>query len=87
MTQNTRIVLYQFEQLITALQANDHDLFKRWLYGGVEDLRKSAVTDLLLDWLDRLSSGSTVKGSWRGTWPLATCPFKGIDTIGISSRG
>ena len=25
-------------ELVYALRANDSDLFKRWLYGGIEDL-------------------------------------------------
>ena len=32
--------------------ANEPVLFKRWLYGGIEDLGEPAVTELLLDWLD-----------------------------------
>ena len=28
------------------------DRFKRWLYGGIEDLGEPAVTEMLLDWLD-----------------------------------
>ena len=39
-------------ELVAALRANDPDLFKRWLYGGIEDLGEPAVTELLLDWLD-----------------------------------
>ena len=39
-------------ELVYALRANDSDLFKRWLYGGIEDLGEPAVTELLLDWLD-----------------------------------
>ena len=39
-------------ELVAALRANDSDLFKRWLYGGIEDLGEPAVTELLLDWLD-----------------------------------
>ena len=38
-------------ELVAALRANDPDLFKRWLYGGIEDLGEPAVTELLLDWL------------------------------------
>ena len=38
-------------ELVAALRANDSDLFKRWLYGGIEDLGEPAVTELLLDWL------------------------------------
>ena len=38
-------------ELVYALRTNDSDLFKRWLYGGIEDLGEPAVTELLLDWL------------------------------------
>ena len=34
-----------------ALRANDPDTFNRWLYGGVQDLGKPAVEELLLNWL------------------------------------
>jgi len=38
MLQDTRIALFLLEQLIAALQANDPDTFKRWLYGGIQDM-------------------------------------------------
>ena len=52
MLQDTRIALFLLVQLIAALQANDPDTFKRWLYGGIQDLGEPAVTELLLEWLD-----------------------------------
>ena len=52
MTRNTRIALFLLGELITALRANDPDNFKRWLYGGIQDLGEAAVTELLVDWLD-----------------------------------
>jgi hypothetical protein len=52
MIRDTRIALLLMGQLVAALRANDPDLFKRWLYGGIEDLGEPAVTELLLDWLD-----------------------------------
>ena len=52
MLQDTRITLFLLAELVAALQANDPDTFKRWLYGGIQDLGESAVTELLLDWLD-----------------------------------
>ena len=52
MTQDTRIALFLMGELVAALRANDSDLFKRWLYGGIEDLGEPAVTELQLDWLD-----------------------------------
>ena len=36
-------------ELVYALRTNDSDLFKRWLYGGIEDLGEPAVTELLLE--------------------------------------
>jgi hypothetical protein len=32
-------------ELVAALQANDPDTFKRWLYGGIRDLEEAAVTE------------------------------------------
>ena len=40
--------------LVTARKGNVPDLFKRWLYGGIQDLGESAVTEMLLNWLDPL---------------------------------
>jgi len=51
MLQDHRIALFLMGQLIAVLQANDLDLFKRWLYGGIQDLGVPAVTELLPDWL------------------------------------
>ena len=34
------------------LRGNDPDTFKRWLYGGIQDLGEPAVTELLVDWID-----------------------------------
>ena len=52
MLQDTRIALFLLAELVSALQANDPDTFKRWLYGGIQDLGEPAVTELLLDWID-----------------------------------
>ena len=51
MTLETRIALFLLNELVSALRANDPDIFKRWLRGGLEDLGKPAVEELLLDWL------------------------------------
>ena len=51
MNHDTRIALFLMGELVAALRANDPDLFKRWLYGGIEDLGEPAVTEMLLDWL------------------------------------
>ena len=52
MLQDTRITLFLLAELVAALRANDPDTFKRWLCGGVQDLGKPAVKELLMDWLD-----------------------------------
>ena len=68
MTCETRIALFLMGELVAALRSNDSDLFKRWLSGGIKDLGKPAVTELLLDWLDPLL---TVKEQERLTgWHL-----------------
>ena len=54
MTRDTRIALFLMGELVAALRANDPDLFKRWLSGGVQDLGEPGVEELLLDWLDLL---------------------------------
>ena len=54
MLQDTRITLLLLAELVAALRANDPDLFKRWLYGGIEDLGEPAVTEMLLVWLNPL---------------------------------
>ena len=51
MTFENRIALFLLNELFLALRANDPDTFKRWLSGGVQDLGKPAVEELLLDWL------------------------------------
>ena len=52
LTSDTRIALFLMGELVAALRANYSDLFKRWLYGGIEDLGEPVVEKLLLDWLD-----------------------------------
>lgn len=39
---------------MAALRANDPDNFKRWLVGGFQNLGKSAVIELLADWMTPL---------------------------------
>jgi len=51
MTRTNRIALLMMGELVASLRANDPDLFKRWLHGGIEDLGRPAVTELLLNWL------------------------------------
>ena len=54
MPQETRITLFLLAELVAALRANAPDTFKRWLYGGIQDLGKPALTELLADWMTPL---------------------------------
>ena len=51
MTSDTRIALFLMEELVAALRANDPDVFRQWLSGGIQDLGEPVVEELLLDWL------------------------------------
>ena len=33
-------------ELVVAIRANNLDLFKRWLYGGIEELGESSLTSV-----------------------------------------
>ena len=46
--QDTHIALFSLAELVAAVQANDPDTFKRWLYGGIQDLGEPAVTELFV---------------------------------------
>ena len=48
MLQDTRITLFLLAELVAARRANDPVTFKRWLYGGIQDLGEPAVTELVL---------------------------------------
>ena len=50
----TRIALLLLAELIAALCANESDTFKRWLSGGIQDLGKPALTELMTDWMTPL---------------------------------
>ena len=65
MPQDTRIALFLLAELVAALQANDPDTFKRWLYGGIQDLGEPALNELLLDWIDPFST-ETERGKMVG---------------------
>ena len=51
MTHDTPIALLLLGKLVAALRANDPDNFKQWLVGGIQDLGKTAVTELMTDWM------------------------------------
>ena len=48
---DTRMALCLLEQLVNALRTNDPDTFKRCPCGGVQNLGKPIVEELLLNWL------------------------------------
>jgi len=48
MPQDTRIALFLMAELVAAPQANDPDTFKRWLYGGIQDLGNSVARALVV---------------------------------------
>lgn len=70
MLQDTRIPLFLLAELAAVLRANDPDLFKRWLYGGIEDLGEPAVTELLLDLLDLFTTRVESERDKIVTWHL-----------------
>ena len=47
MTLETRIALLLLKQIASVFLVNDPNLFKRWLFVGVQDLGESAVKELL----------------------------------------
>ena len=51
MTQDTRIALFLMGELVTALRANDPDVFRGLLSEGMQELGEAVVEELLMDWL------------------------------------
>ena len=54
MTHGTRMHLLLLSELVFALRANDPETFKRWLVGGIQDLGKPAIEELMIEWLNPL---------------------------------
>ena len=54
MTKDTQMHLLLLSQLVFALRANNPEAFKRWLAGGIQDLSKPAIEELMIDWLNPL---------------------------------
>ena len=48
---SARIALFLLGELVSALRTNDSDGFKRWIYGGVQDLGNEAVEEILQEWI------------------------------------
>ena len=68
MTRDTCIALFLMGELVAALRANDPDLFKRWLSGGIQDLGEPVVEELLLDWLDPFLTAEEQDGLMGCPW-------------------
>ena len=74
MPQDTRITLFLLAELVAALQANDPDPFKRWLYGGIQDLGEpmaeaQAVSPLSI--MERIKRSKVIVMS--SSLPLSNC--------------
>ena len=54
MTHDTKMNLLLLSELVFALRANDSETFKRWLAGGIQDLGKPAIEELMIEWLNPL---------------------------------
>ena len=54
MTFETQMHLLLLSKLVSALRANDSDTFRRWLSGGIQDLGRPAVEELMLEWMNPL---------------------------------
>ena len=54
MSFETQMHLLLLSELVSALRANDSDTFKRWISGGIQDLGRPAVEELMLEWLNPL---------------------------------
>ena len=45
MTRDSRVALFRMGELVAALRANDPDLFKRWLSGGLQPQAEATATE------------------------------------------
>ena len=54
MTNDTQMHLLLLSELVFALRDNDAGTFKRWVAGGIQDLGKPAVEELMIEWLNPL---------------------------------
>ena len=54
MSFETQMHLLLLSELVSALRANDSDIFRRWLSGGIQDLGRPAVEELMLEWMNPL---------------------------------
>ena len=54
MSFETQMHLLLLSELVSALRANDSDTFRKWLSGGIQDLGKPAIEELMIEWLNPL---------------------------------
>ena len=54
MTHDTQMHLLSLSELAFALRANDPETFKRWRAGVIQDLGKTAIEELMIEWLNPL---------------------------------
>ena len=54
MTYDTQMYLLMLSELVFELRANDSETFKWWLAGGIQDLGKPAIEELMIEWLNPL---------------------------------
>jgi len=71
MTHNTQMHLLLPSELIFALRTNDPETFKRWLAGGIQDLGKPAIEELMIEWLNPLLKQN--EADRRVGWHLGVC--------------
>ena len=50
MSCETQMHLLLLSELVSAIRANDSDTFRGWLSGGIQDLGRPAVEELMLEW-------------------------------------
>ena len=54
MSQGTSIALFLLGDPIAAILANDLETFKEWLCGDIKDMRRPAVEELMIVWMNPL---------------------------------
>lgn len=54
MTHDTQMHLILLSELVSALRDNDAETFKRWVAGGIQDLGKPAIEEIMIEWLNPL---------------------------------
>ena len=67
MSFETQMHLLLLSELVSAIRANDSDTFRGWLSGGIQDLGRPAVEELMLEWMNPLVSVEEMDrlGGWH----------------------